>query len=121
MIWSLVTGNEDDREAVVSLAPHRLDSRCSHPRFDGQQLIEAAYRPNVRVVSPRVGDGSVPYDVVGDDEAARMGKLERPDEVFWVTCLVGVDERQVERATMLMQELWKSLLGSSKTYLNNLG
>ena len=57
------------------------------------------------IVAVGVDHRAVADDVVGDDQAAGTGQLERPGEVVGRVLLVGVDEDQIERLAALGGEL----------------
>jgi hypothetical protein len=100
-----VGSDERDRKAVVSLTTHGLDRRGAHARLSGEQFVEAAHPLDVGIAAGGVDHRSVAHDIVGDDQAATTGELERPCEVIRIARLVGVDEDQVKWTATLGGEL----------------
>ena len=61
------------------------------------------------------------HDVVGHDQRAAAGELERPREVLRIALIIGVDEDQVEGATALGGQLRKRLERRSDAELDDPG
>src|ERR1700676_4305119 len=100
-------GQEDqsDGETVVTLAPHRLDLCCQHPRLCRDHLIEAAHSSDIRVTAPPVDYSPLAYHVIHDYQTSWARKPQSPSEVFRVAGLVGVDEEEVKRTLAFGFEL----------------
>src|SRR3989442_3663736 len=88
--WLPISDDEGDPEPVVPFAPHRLDRRRAHPLLGGEQLVEPAHSLDARIGALSVDHGSVPHDVVHENQAPGSRELERPREVLRNVRLVGV-------------------------------
>ena len=87
----------------------------------GEHLVQAALglrSPGRRCRA--VGEGAAADDVVGDDQAAGAGAVERPGEVVGRVDLVGVDEDEVERTGALLLEGRQRLQGRADPELDQL-
>lgn len=117
----LVSGDDRDRKAVVSFATHSLDCRGADARLRGKQFVEAAHPLDARIAAALINHRSVTHDIIGDNQAAAMGKLERPCEVIWIVWLVGINEDQVKWTVTLGGNLWQRRECLSEAQVNDIG
>ncbi len=85
-----------DRKAVVSFAAHSLDRRSAEAWLRGKLFVEATHSLDIRIVTSGINHCSVTHNIIGDDQAAVTGKLERPCQIIWIVWFICVNKNQVK-------------------------
>ena len=90
-----------DGEPVDCLA-HDRHQNCFQSRISRQPVIEFANRARTGVSGMLVEDTPSADDIVGKDQTAGPGELERVIQLDQIAFLVGIDEDEVERSLIAL-------------------
>ena len=74
----LIRSYQCDAKSVVAFRPNCLDDCCRQARLTREQCQEISRALNLRIGGIGINDCPVTHHVIGNDECASTGQLQRP-------------------------------------------